>query len=127
MGGQFVIQYHTTREGAHYDLMLEAGPALATWRLDRPLTDLAGGAALPAEALGDHRPAYLTYEGPVSGGRGWVRIFEQGSYELIDRQESLWVFRLRGRSLEGTFTLHRCQQSRWLLLAGDARAEQREG
>src|SRR5207248_11451375 len=46
----------------HWDLLLEAGPVLRSWRLSAP-----PGAAddLAAEPTPDHRPLYLDYEGPV--------------------------------------------------------------
>ena len=85
MQRRFVIQNHKTRSGAHYDLMLEAGAALATWRIDRLPTDLRAGEALPARALPDHRLAYLSCEGEISGGRGRVRIAAGGTYRLLAR------------------------------------------
>ena len=51
----------------HWDLMLEAGDVLRTWRLIAPPDKTQ---AVAAESLGDHRLAYLDYEGPVSGNRG---------------------------------------------------------
>ena len=119
MPARFVIQLHSAPGGAHYDLMLETEGVLATWRIDRPPTDLGPNERLPAEALPDHRLAYLSYEGPVSRGRGTVRIFDGGTYHLIDRSEGTWVFELCGRLLRGTFTLRRLRAERWQLLAGD--------
>ena len=34
------------------------------------------------EPLGEHRREYLTYEGPVSGGRGEVKRVAGGTYDL---------------------------------------------
>ena len=70
MRRRFVIQKHTTGGASHYDLMLEAGGALATWRLRRLPTVMKPGGSMPAQALPDHRLAYLSYEGEISGGRG---------------------------------------------------------
>jgi len=74
MDGRFVIQFHDAPDGPHYDLMLEHEGALATWRLEELPGGAGGAGAMPAEKLPDHRLAYLSYEGPVSGGRGSVRI-----------------------------------------------------
>ena len=60
----------------HLDFMIEGNGALLTWRLSKPPT----GAAQPAVRIGDHRSAYLDYEGPVSGGRGAVRREDGGEY-----------------------------------------------
>jgi hypothetical protein len=82
----------------HWDLMLEDGEILRTWRLSQP-PDTQG--AVDAEALPDHRLAYLDYEGPVSGDRGTVLRWDQGTYELLDRTESRVVIRFAGRKLIG--------------------------
>ena len=69
----FVIQEHRRGTDVHYDLMVRRpdAQALWTWRL----SSLPGpGRVLDAERLPDHRLAYLSYEGPVSRGRGEVRI-----------------------------------------------------
>ena len=63
----------------HWDLMLECGHALRTWRLDRIPTVAA---TIPAEPLPDHRLAYLDYEGPVSGDRGSVKRVDAGEFTL---------------------------------------------
>src|SRR5437588_507949 len=64
----------------HWDLFLEAGSGLRTWRLTAPPED---GIAISADAIGDHRLMYLTYEGPVSGGRGFVERWDEGSYDIV--------------------------------------------
>ena len=66
-----------TWNGVHWDLMLEAGKSLKTWAIDEPIT---AGIELPARQLADHRLAYLTYEGPVSGQRGSVRRIAEGTF-----------------------------------------------
>lgn len=55
----------------HFDVLFETSPgaALATWRAERWPPE----AGDYVEGAPDHRPAYLTYEGPISGGRGEVR------------------------------------------------------
>jgi len=127
MARRFVIQLHTTGGGCHYDLMLETGLTLATWRLAWPPTALAGPhASILAHALPDHRPAYLTYQGPVSRGRGTVRIFDHGRLRLIARNESSWLFDLRGRRVSGSFTLRRLDSQRWRLLSVDVGSARRE-
>jgi hypothetical protein len=127
MQGRFAIQLHMTGAGAHYDLMLEDGQALATWRIDRLPIALGRHESVPAERLADHRPAYLTYQGPVSRGRGTVRIFDAGTYHLIARSEGAWRVDLRGRLVRGAFTLRRLGPVRWQLHAADAGPARRGG
>lgn len=61
----------------HWDLFLEAGRVLRSWRL---LAELVPDQPIPAEPTADHRLLYLDYEGPVAGGRGSVRRIDAGSF-----------------------------------------------
>lgn len=75
---RFVVLHHTGLGEPHFDLMLERSPGgpLQTFRLpDWPVTR-----RMSLTPLGDHRPDYLDYEGPVSGGRGAVRRVAAGTY-----------------------------------------------
>lgn len=81
MAQRFVILKHTVNELTHFDLMLAiAGQEqlrtyqLARWRLDV-------GEACAAPRIGDHRRAYLEYEGEVSGGRGSVKRVQAGTWQ----------------------------------------------
>jgi len=114
MESAFVIQIHSGHGPTHYDLMLEAGQALATWRLDRPPTELSVGQEVRAEKLPDHRRAYLTYEGPVSRGRGEVRVLDRGAYDAAEASDERWMVTLRGRRVRGCFEIAHCQDG-WLL------------
>jgi len=116
----FVIQRHQTRDGAHFDLMLDPGDGgpLATWSLatmPRP-----GGPPIPARRLADHRRIYLTYEGPVSGDRGEVRIAAAGMHEILEREPDRILLRLDGPQVGGRYELRRAESGgpeRWLLTA----------
>jgi hypothetical protein len=94
---RFVILEHRWN-GVHWDLMLERGESLRTWALDAPIRP---GAHIPARALGDHRLAYLNYEGQVSGGRGEVRRWDQGQYEVLEWTAERVRVRLEGDQLVG--------------------------
>jgi hypothetical protein len=88
----------------HWDLMLEIDIALRTWRLAAPP---ASGGIISAQPLGDHRLAYLDYEGPVSGNRGTVKQWDRGDFEMISEGEDQLVLRLCGRRFNGSATLRR--------------------
>ena len=113
MDPRFVIQNHDAPDGRHFDLMLESGDALATWRIDRLPGDLADGEAIPAVRLGDHRLAYLTYEGEVSGGRGAVAIADAGTYRILSRTDDAWTIELDGRRTVRAFELRCVDGDRW--------------
>jgi hypothetical protein len=103
----FVIQRHRTAGGVHFDLMLDRGDGgpLATWSLtEMPRPD---GGPVPARQLAAHRRAYLTYEGPVGGDRGEVRIVAAGRYEELCGEADRIVLRLQAEGLSGRYVLRR--------------------
>ncbi len=101
---RFVILEHDHPE-LHWDLMLERGAALRTWRLARP--PVTPGARIAAVALPDHRPHYLDYEGPVSGGRGTVKRWDTGDYAIDAEDGAALRVRLRGARVNGAARLVR--------------------
>lgn len=81
---RFILLEHTGAPddptGLHYDLLLEAGDACRTWRLNG--IPLPGGPAVAAVAIAPHRLAWLDHvAGEVSGGRGFARRIDGGIYE----------------------------------------------
>jgi hypothetical protein len=94
----------------HWDLMLETGAVLLTWRLSAPL---AAGVAIAAERIGDHRPIYLSYEGPVSGGRGSVTRWDGGEFDWLEDTADRKVVRLRACRSCGTCRLERKVEHQW--------------
>ena len=109
---RFVILEHDYPE-LHWDLMLEAGAALRTWRLAAPPQVL--GERIAATALPDHRLHYLDYEGPISGGRGTVKRWDAGSYEedTASSPGSELRLRLTGAMLCGDARLTHIMGDRW--------------
>ncbi len=103
---RYAILHHQAPDGEHWDLMLQDGAVLATWRLPAEPVSPAG---LPMDAvrLGDHRMAYLDYEGPVSRDRGTVARVDAGTCRVIRRRETCWEFELVGGRLAGGFALVR--------------------
>ena len=92
----------------HWDLMLESSGVLRTWRLDHephlpvPIT---------ATPLPDHRLIYLEYEGPVSGDRGQVQRWDQGTYELLAETPAGLTVAVHGTRLNGLVTLQQAADS----------------
>jgi hypothetical protein len=112
---RYVILRHEVSGAPHFDFMLEMGEALRTWSLAEP--PLPGG-EYEAAALPDHRPAYLDYEGPVSGDRGFVARWDQGRFEIERQSEEELVVRLEGEKLAGWafWRLAAPGEKRWRLL-----------
>lgn len=99
---RYVILKHETSSGLHFDFMLETGNVLKTWSLPQAPEP---GLEMDAQALGDHRLAYLDYEGPLSGNRGFVVRWDQGTYQLEQQSESELIVRLSGKKLTGLMSL----------------------
>ena len=109
---RFVVQEHTTAEGVHWDLMLEKGEVLVTFRLEeRPEAALRH--AVGATQIFDHPLRFLTYEGPVQEGAGQVRIVDRGTYRCDEQGEDRWTLTLGGAILNGGFTVSRTQGTTW--------------
>jgi len=104
MESRFVILLHETADGSHWDLMLESGDVLLTWRLECDPTTHAQW-PIPARRIADHRRAYLEYEGPISGNRGRVRRIAEGVVHFEKTGQTDLVFHLDGKRLSGRFSL----------------------
>jgi hypothetical protein len=104
----------------HYDWLLERerGGKLISFRLwERP--DSVTCTGFEAERLADHRPEYLDYQGPVSGGRGRVERLAQGVCTGIAESpgslEAVCVFDATP-DLDHHFYGHPAGSGRWLFV-----------
>ncbi len=86
----------------HWDLLLEAGSFCRTWRL---LSAPDAPGMIAAEAIADHRRAYLDYEGPVSGGRGSVTQWDAGDLVWLSCRGIQTTALVRGRRWNGRLTI----------------------
>ena len=109
---RFVVLHHDFPAGharrPHWDLMLEWGHALRTWAV---ASEPGGALEIDAQALPDHRLAYLEYEGPISGDRGSVTQWDAGEYHLESHRDEELKVQLRGRRLCGELALRRESES----------------
>ena len=116
----FVIQEHRRRKTVHFDLMLERGKKLATWSIAKPPRGnnpiITAAYQLPA-----HRRIYLAYEGKISRGRGNVRIWDKGAYQIKEWQEKLIIIILQGKKISGPVLLIRSFRpgQGWFLIKTD--------
>jgi DNA polymerase Ligase (LigD) len=106
---RFVVLEHD-HPFLHWDLMLEAGESLRTWRLAAPPS---AGVEVEATPLGEHRRLYLDYEGPVSDGRGRVARWDHGTFAWERQGEELVAVRLDGGRLRGLLRLWRRTAESW--------------
>ena len=109
-GDTFVIHQHHARR-LHFDLRLEMFngpmPVLASWAVPKNLPIEKGVRAL-AVHVEDHPFEYGGFSGSIPAGNygaGEVRIFDSGSYELVEQAKGKLTFRLNGRRLKGVWHL----------------------
>ena len=116
MPKRFVIQEHRRGDDVHWDLMLEAGDVLLTWRLDIPPAQIT---VHPGEAvrISDHPLRFLTYQGPVQKGTGNVKIADSGVYHSANETDDRIELNLAGRVLNGPFVLEHCDDAVWQFMA----------
>lgn len=101
---RFVVLRHDHPSGLHYDLMIEQDEALATWRCATTPESVPPG-GLELERIGDHRCAYLDYEGPVSGDRGSVARHDAGRCGVAREPSGTWSVHFQGEKLTGHWRL----------------------
>ena len=75
----FVVQEHIIDDQTHWDLMLRCGERLLTWKVDLHPSRWSD-TEIFCKKVFDHRLKYLTYEGPISDNRGFVRVAVRGQY-----------------------------------------------
>lgn len=113
MAKRYVIQEHARGGQIHWDLMLESGSILKTWRLDAPPENI-GSQTLTAIKIFDHDLKFLTYEGLVNSGLGSVRIVETGSFNILAEDEASIRLSFQSKILKGNFVLEHASLDKWL-------------
>lgn len=111
-----VLRHEGNVDGPHWDLLVEAERGalrLPTWRLPRWGDPGEEAVTLEAMRLPDHRRAYLTYEGEVSGGRGHVRRVAEGSVTVEAWGKDAMRVILHGQTWERTVEGRRREGERW--------------
>lgn len=97
----FVLLEHTTRDGVHWDFIIEVPGRefLATWRL--PQNPLTTSGDISAEPIAGHPPHFLEYEGSLRQGFGSVRRVDRGQASIRRFDSQALVARLSGEHLRG--------------------------
>lgn len=110
---QFVILEHQTPDGVHWDVMIQYGDVLWTWRMDCFPPNLT--VPLPLEKIADHPLRFLTYEGPVQNRTGQVRRMDEGFYYPTRQTDNSLTVHFFGRHLSGIYQLDNIKNTHWLL------------
>lgn len=127
-----VLLCHTTREGRHFDWLIEAMPTCGlhapfatpvsespapgliwTARTSLASRDWANAGVFHLTVIQPHRPLYLTYQGKVSNNRGTVMRADEGTARVALCSASRVVLDIAMREFAGRVQLTRLWGVRW--------------
>jgi len=117
---RFIVKAHWASR-LHYDLRLEMDGVAKSWAIPKePL--LEPGARRLAIQVGDHSIEDMGHEDlskERSARSGRVETWDEGKYEILEKDEGRLVLRFNGRKLKGIYGLIRIERWKgndWLLL-----------
>lgn len=101
----FVIQEHNA-SNLHWDFRLEISGVLKSWVIPKKPSNLTRVKRLAIQ-VEDHDLDYANFEGTIESGygKGTVKIWDKGTYELENKKENKIVFKLEGKKLKGKYVL----------------------
>jgi len=104
---RFTLSLHAGgKEDDHFDLFLEQGETLKTWRLK----SVNFVPPQPATPIKDHKKTYLDFEGEVSGKRGHVKIWDTGTYSADLWSDDRIQIAIQGRQVRGRLVLQKSKE-----------------
>jgi bifunctional non-homologous end joining protein LigD len=125
-GNSFVIQRHDATR-LHYDLRLERDGVLVSWAVPKGLPLVKGERHLAVQTE-DHPMEYGSFAGTIPKGHygaGEVRIWDRGTYDLLEWTEKKVGFRLNGERHRGEYHLVKTSRGErdWLIFLASASEE----
>lgn len=116
-GPIYMIHEHHARK-MHWDLRLEFDGALKSWALPKQPPSKIGERRLAVQ-VPDHPIGYAEFEGEIpegSYGAGSVRIWDSGTFVMLERKEDKMIVSIRGKKLSGKYCLlhFRPAEKSWL-------------
>ncbi|MDP2673019.1 MAG: DNA polymerase ligase N-terminal domain-containing protein [Nanoarchaeota archaeon] len=102
---KFVIHKHHASH-LHWDLRLEMSGVLKSWAVPKEPSAKKGIKRLAIQ-VEDHDLSYADFHGEIKEGygKGIVKIWDAGTYELISKDSKKIEFELKGKKLKGKFVL----------------------
>lgn len=102
----YVIQEHHAKR-LHWDLRFEIDNVLKSWALPKhpPLKE---GEKRLAVGVDDHPIEYAQFEGEIPEGNygaGEVKIWDKGTFEIIEKEEKKLIVNIKGEKLQGKYCL----------------------
>jgi len=102
----FVIHDHHASHH-HYDLRLEMNRTLKSWAVPKEPPKAKGTKRLAIQ-VEDHPLSYAKFEGEIPEGNygaGTVKIWDNGTYELISKDSKKIEIEFHGKKLKGKYVL----------------------
>ena len=102
----YIIQKHNASH-LHYDLRLEFDGVLKSWAIPKEPPTKTGVKRL-AVAVADHEKSYAKFSGTIPDGvygAGKVEIWDDGTYDLIEKDDKKIVVDIHGKKLSGEYIL----------------------
>ncbi len=114
---RFVVQEHHARR-LHYDFRLEKQGVLKSWAVPKGVPEKKAIKRLAIQ-VEDHALDYIDFEGSIPEGQygaGIVKIWDKGTYKLQSETPKRMVITLRGKRLNGTYSLVYLKDNQWLIM-----------
>lgn len=112
----YVIQKHWATR-LHHDLRLEFNGVLKSWAVPKDPLEAKIKKILAIE-VEDHPIDYAKFEGIIPEGNygaGKVRIWDRGTFELIEKTRKGIIFKINGKKLKGIYILFKFKEpNNWL-------------
>ena len=105
-GKIFVIHKHDASH-LHWDLRLEMNGVLKSWAVPKEPPKSKGVKRLAIQ-VEDHPLGYAKFKGRIPEGlygAGTVEIWDNGTYELKDKDDKKIEFKMNGKKLKGNYVL----------------------
>jgi DNA ligase D-like protein (predicted 3'-phosphoesterase) len=113
----FVVQEHHASH-LHWDFRLELDGVLKSWAVPKE-PPVKEGIKRLAIQVDDHGLDYADFEGTIGEGygKGTVKIWDKGTFDLESRKENKLVFGLKGNKMKGKYVLLKFEKAKngWLL------------
>ena len=102
---KFVIHQHKAKN-LHWDFRIQLDGVLKSWALPRGIPQDSRTKRLAVQTV-DHPLAFADFEGNIKEGpgKGNVKIWDTGEFDLIKRDRSVVKFEAFGNKMKGEFAL----------------------
>ena len=108
----FVVHEHHAKH-LHWDLRLEMDKVLKSWAVPKEPPKKEGEKRLAIQ-VEDHALSYAGFEGEIPEGQygaGKVKIWDNGTYDLISKKLSKIIVDFHGKKLKGEYVLLRFEKA----------------